>query len=302
MLNRAHRLAFLKVLAAVAWADGVVEEDERNRIKVLFNGFELDPADRGEIDRLLERPVSFERALELTKEFAGVIGPPGQRKRLLAEIETMLGGESGRTPEEVDLLEHVRAILSSHTVVDGLVEKMRGLFSKTLFSKREAAPTGALTEFARNAALPRVEQLLRGRGRTLDGDPAAWNRATLLGVLLAHIAHLHEGWHTGEREMVDRILAEHLGLDEASREILLTVIEEERERDTDLQRICSEYCRVSTMNERLDIVDALFAVASADAVVTKREVEQIRQIAHFLWISNPEYLGVRDRWRERIET
>ena len=87
MLNRTHRLAFLKVLAAVAWADGVVEEDERNRIKVLFNGFDLDPADRGEVDRLLERPVSFDRALALTKDFASAIGPPGQRKRLLSEIE-----------------------------------------------------------------------------------------------------------------------------------------------------------------------------------------------------------------------
>jgi uncharacterized membrane protein YebE (DUF533 family) len=31
----------VKVLAAVAWADGTVQEDERNRIKVLLNGFGL---------------------------------------------------------------------------------------------------------------------------------------------------------------------------------------------------------------------------------------------------------------------
>ena len=90
-------------------------------------------------------------------------------------------------------------------------------------------------------------------------------------------------------------------MSKASREILLTVLEEERGRDTDLQRISSEYNRVSTMEERLQILDALFAVASADAVISKHEVEQIRNIADLLWISNPEYLGVRDRYRERIE-
>jgi uncharacterized tellurite resistance protein B-like protein len=301
-MTRAHRLAFLKVLAAAAWADGVVDETERNRIKALFNSFSLDPGDRGEVDRLLDRPVTFERALELTKEFASTIAPPGRRKELLAEIETMLGDEAGRTPEEAQLLGHVRAILSSHTVVDGLVEKFRGLFSRTLFARRESsARVSELTEFARNSALQRLEQVFRERGRTMDGDPATWNRVTLLGVLLAHIAHLHEGWNDGERDVVDRVLANRFAMDDASRDLLLTVLEEERGRDTDLQRICAEYNRISTMDDRLEILDALFTVGSVDGTLTRHEVEQIRRIADFLWISNREYLGVRDRWRERIE-
>ena len=56
------------------------------------------------------------------------------------------------------------------------------------------------------------------------------------------------------------------------------------------------------MQERLGIVDSLFAVASADGRITKDEAEQVRRIADFLWISNPEYLSVRDRYRERIES
>jgi uncharacterized tellurite resistance protein B-like protein len=301
-MTRSHRLSFLKVLAAVAWADGVVEEDERNRIKVLFNGFELDPADRKEVDELLERPVTFDRAVELTKEFAGALAPAGARRKLLSEIEAMLGADERRSPEERELLEHVRSILSSHTVVDGILDKMRGLFSRTLFARRADAPsTGALTDFARNSALRRVADLFRERGWSLPEDLAAWNRATLLGVLLARIAHLDEGWDHGERDVVDRVLAERLDMDEPLREILLAVIDEERERDTDVQRICAEYCRISDMKDRLEVLDALFTIASADAVVTKNEVEQIRRIADCLWISNPEYLAVRDRHRDRIE-
>ena len=301
MMTRSHRLAFLKVLAAVAWADGVVDEDERNRIKVLFNGFELDPADRKDVEKLLDRPVSFAKAVDLAKDFAGEISLPGTRKKLLAEIESMLGDESDRAPEEVELLEHLRAILSSHTVVDGLVEKMRGLFSRTLFARRETPSAGKLTEFARNSALLRVEEVFRQRGQSLDGDPDRWNRATLLGVLLSHIAHLHDGWHGGEREVVDELLTERFRMEDSEREVLLAVMEEERERDTDLQRVCAEYCRISTMQERMEILEALFAVASADATISKEEVEQIRGIAHLLWISTPEYLAVRDRYRDRIE-
>jgi len=300
-MTRAHRLSFLKVLAAMAWADGEVEEEERNRIKVLFNRFELDPADHKELDALLDSPVTFERALELTKEFAGRIAPPGTRKDLLRELEEMIGSKEERAPEEDDLLGHVRAILSGHTVVDGLVEKMRGLFSRTLFSGRDnGGSAGRLTEYAKNTALQRLNDRFHEKGWSLDRDLPEWNRVTLLGVLLANVALLGEGWHHGEREVVAKVLSEQLDMNEPQRELLLSVMGEERNRDTDLQRICAEYCRISTMKERLEIVDALFAVAGADGTISKDEVERIRKIADLLWISNPEYLSVRDQYRERI--
>jgi uncharacterized tellurite resistance protein B-like protein len=300
-MTRAHRLSFLKVLAAMAWADGSVEDEERNRIKVLFNRFDLDPGDRREVDALLEAPVSFERALELTKEFAGRIAPPGSRGELLRELEEMIGSREDRAPEEAELLDHVRAILSGHTVVDGLVEKLRGLFGRTLFSGREpAASPGRLTEYARNSALRQLHDRFRAKGWSLDRDLPEWNRVTLLGVLLADVAHLGRGWDHGERDVVAKVLSEQLDMDEPQRELLLEVMAGERERDTDLQKICAEYCRISTMSERLDIVEALFAVAAADGSISKDEVERIRKIADLLWISNPEYLSVRDRYRERI--
>ena len=103
-----------------------------------------------------------------------------------------------------------------------------------------------------------------------------------------------------ERTELERILAESLSLDEPSREVLLAVMEEERRRDTDHQRICAEFCRVSTMEERLHVLRDLFAVAAADHVITKPEEEFIRRVADFLWISRPEYFTVREPFRGRI--
>ncbi|NNE44663.1 MAG: hypothetical protein HKN12_10670 [Gemmatimonadetes bacterium] len=301
-MTRAHRLSFLKVLAAMAWADGEVQEEERNRIKILFNEFDLDPADRKQVDALLERPVTFDRALDLTKDFAGRVSLPGARKELLEELETLVGADRQRTPEETELLEHFRAILASHTVVDGLVEKMRGLFSRTLFSGRgKKAGEGSLTEFARNSALQRLRDLHREHGEDLDTDLDAWNRVTLLGVLMANVARL-AGKPDPERAVVERVLDGQLHMSPTERELLLIVVQEEHERDTDLQRVCAEYCRVSTMEERLEIVDALFTIGAADGTISKDEVERIRHIADLLWISNPEYLSIRDHHRSQIET
>ena len=149
----AHHLSFLKVLAAVAWADGHIQEDERNRIKTLLNAFELDLAERKEVDALLARPVGFDEAVELTKDFAASLAPPDARKRLLAEVERMLGDEARRAEPERELLRHVRAILEAHTPLDGLVDRMRGLFSR--FLGRTPAAEGGVPREDRDAAFLR---------------------------------------------------------------------------------------------------------------------------------------------------
>jgi uncharacterized tellurite resistance protein B-like protein len=229
-----HRLAFVKVIAAMAWADGVVDEDERNRIKVLLNRFASGPDDRREVEALLAAPVPFDEALVLAKDFAGRLAPPGARGELLREIEALLGDDAARSAGERELLKHVRAILGAHTPVDGLVEKLRGLVGRTLFA-----------------------------GRQPDADDAS-HRAAL-------------------------------------RETLLAAVDEAKDRDTDrVQRIAAEYNRIASMQERLAMLDELFAAAAADHLVSKEEAERIRKIADLLWISNPEYLAVRHRYRDRI--
>jgi len=233
-MTRAQRLAFLRVLASVAWADGEVQESERNRIKRLFNGFELDAEHRRELDAMLARPIDLDDAIEATKEFAGTFALPAARRQLLDEIEAMLGDEAERAEGERDLLDHVRAILAAHGPVDGLVEKLRGLFGSTLFASRSKEES---------ASSP----------------------------------------------------------DERDRQFLLAVSDDRPELDSDLQRIAADYARHATMDDRLRVLDRLFARAAGDGVIVKREAEHIYRVAHLLWISNPEYLAVRSRWRDHIE-
>ena len=233
-MTASHRLAFVKVLAAVAWADGTVQEDERNRIKVLLNGFGLDESERRQVDALLASPVAFEEAVQLTKDFAATLSPPGARRRLLEEVEAMLGAEHEREEPERELLEHVRAILASHTPLDGLAERLRGLFGRTLLA----------------------------RGASTGGDAATVRDARFLRA----------------------------------------VLDDRPEHDTELQRICADYCRASTMEDRLRMLDALFAQVAGDGRIVKREAEHVRRVADLLWISRPEYQAVRERFRDRFAT
>ena len=171
--------------------------------------------------------------MELTKEFAASLAPPDARKRLLEEVERMLGDEARRAEPERELLRHVRAILESHTPLDGLVDRMRGLFSRFL-----------------------------ARAPKEDGPP---------------------------RE--DRDAA-----------FLRAVMDDRPEHDSELQRLCAEYSRDADMADRLRIVESMFERMAADGTIVKREAEHVRRVADLLWISRPEYLSVRERWRDRIES
>ena len=229
-----HHLAFVKVLAAVAWADGTIQEDERNRIKLLLNSFGLDLDERKAVDALLSRPVGFDEALKLTKEFAEALAPPGARKRLLAEVEAMLGDEGGHSEGERELLRHIRAILQSHTALDGLVDRLRGLIGTTLFSRGDRSPAG-----------------------------------------------------TSRADRDEAFLAE--------------ISDDRPERDAELQRACAEYCRESTMDDRVRIVEELFARAARAGAISKTRAEHARRVATLLWVTWPEFLAVRERYRDRIE-
>ena len=233
-MSPSHHLAFVKVLAAVAWADGSIDTDERNRIKTLLNGFDLDLAERKQVAALLEEPVGFEEAVELTKDFAASMAPPGARRRLLREVEKLLGAEGQRAEPERELLRHVRAILESRTPIDGLADRLRGLFGRAFFGRPAA-------------------------------DSAGPSRAEL------------------------------------DEEFLRTVGKDNPAGDSALQRTCADYARRSTMEDRLHVLETLFERATADdGVISKSEADHIRRIVNILWISQPEYLAVRDRWRGRI--
>ena len=103
------------------------------------------------------------------------------------------------------------------------------------------------------------------------------------------------------KDVLDRTLIDRFDLDETARAVVFTAMDGEAAADPDLQRICAEAGRLTSMPERIEILQTLFDVALADGQASKAEVAEIRRIADLLWISRPEYFAVHDRFRDRIE-
>lgn len=58
---------------------------------------------------------------------------------------------------------------------------------------------------------------------------------------------------------------------------------------------------VSSREERLQMLDALFAICAADDSISLVEEEEVRQIADELGLEHAEYVGARSRYRDQRE-
>jgi uncharacterized tellurite resistance protein B-like protein len=80
-------------------------------------------------------------------------------------------------------------------------------------------------------------------------------------------------------------------------EVLMTIIQEESVRGLDRRSLISEYADNADYEERIALLDLLFAVAAADKALTYTELEELRGIASTLGLSHRQYIDAKVRAR-----
>jgi uncharacterized tellurite resistance protein B-like protein len=64
--------------------------------------------------------------------------------------------------------------------------------------------------------------------------------------------------------------------------------------------ITEEFNRIATREQKLKLLECLFAVSSSDQSVSSAEDHEIRQIARELQLTHEDYIGVRLLFREHL--
>ncbi len=293
MASRKQRqIALLKVLAAAAWADGRLDNEEINRIKDLILAYDLEPAETREVQELLEAPVSYARCEELTRELMNLLGTQGERREALEEVETVFRADGEMSEDEREVLEGLKGIMEAMDSVDRFMGRITGVFRR-MFAARDASRSpGQLTEFLKNSVLQRLDDLSGGAWRE-DVDAATLNRYTLFGAVLGRVADAEGGISDEESARIRDLLA---GRFELRPPLLDWVVQSVREASTagmDRQALLSEYNRIADMDQRKRLLRAAFAVAAADGTVSREELEELQLISNFLWIDRRELADIR---------
>jgi uncharacterized tellurite resistance protein B-like protein len=81
-------------------------------------------------------------------------------------------------------------------------------------------------------------------------------------------------------------------------DVLMSIIAEESARGLDRSRLVSEYAANATFDQRVELLDLLFAVAAANGSLTHAELEELRGISAALNLSHRQYIDAKVRARE----
>ena len=300
MNNSDTIVSLAKVIIAAAWADGAISEDEELCLKdLLWRLPEVHARQWDELAIYLDAPVEAAERERLIAELRARTRSADQRELALSKLEEMVNADGVVAEREQAVVAEVRAALEA---ADG---GLWGSLSRLLIGRRAEATAGApnrevyLNDFVRNRVYYRLRQRLAAEGVVWDVGDAELRRLGLAGGLLALVAGVVDGVADEERAAMVATLRDAWSLPEASAALVVEVALSGGEQ-LDFYRLVREFAEVTTAEERLRFLDALFGVAAADGAATFEEIEQIRLVAMGLKLSHSEFIEAKMRLpRER---
>jgi uncharacterized tellurite resistance protein B-like protein len=133
-------------------------------------------------------------------------------------------------------------------------------------------------------------------------DPTRARFIAAFGYILSRVAYADLKISPEETRAMERIIMERGGLPE---EQALIVIQTAKTRaqlfgGTENFLVTREFSRIATREEKLALLDCLFAVAAAEAGISAEEDNEIRQIVNELGLGHPDFIAVRSRWKDQL--
>jgi uncharacterized tellurite resistance protein B-like protein len=138
----------------------------------------------------------------------------------------------------------------------------------------------------------------------LTGVPSARRRhVACFAYILTRSARADQQVTEREATEMARLVAEHTRIDpaDAALAVRLAGLQARRSGGTDDFVITREFDRLATHEEKVALIDALFAVSSVDASIVTIEDNEIRRIANELKIEHGEYIAVRAKHLQHLE-
>ena len=139
--------------------------------------------------------------------------------------------------------------------------------------------------------LAHIEQTLAGL------EPARARYIACFAYILTRGACADLEITDGEARAMERIVAERgdIGAEQASVVVDIARIQSLRSGGTDDVLVARQFNAVASHDQKIALLDCLFAVAASDESIRTAEDHEIRRIANELKIEHPEYIAVRAR-------
>jgi len=153
---------------------------------------------------------------------------------------------------------------------------------------RDAATTGTIREI--------VDAL-----DSLDQEQARY--IALFAYVLGRVAHADMEIDEEETREMERQVVEHGAIPSEQAMIVVQMAKTHNQLfgGTEGYLVTREFDQVTSKDEKMDLLECLFAVSASDESITSVEDAEIRKISGELHLSQRDFIAVRSRFREHLE-
>lgn len=157
----------------------------------------------------------------------------------------------------------------------------------------------ARPEPAGSAAADTIRELVRRLDRL---DPERARFVAAFAYVLARVAHADLEVSEQETRAMERIVAAHGGIPEEQAVLVVQIAKSQNVMfgGTDNFIVTRELNRIATREQKLALLECLFALAAADESISTVEDGVVRQVAAELHLEHGDFIEVRRRFRDQL--
>lgn len=290
-------MTLAKVIIAAAWADGEIQIEELNSLKdLLFALPQLTALQWAELDMYIETPPNEAERAFLLEQLQKAISSEQDKALALGALEKMVQADGVTTEEERRIAQTIHRTIDAADT--GLFSHLAGLIRGPVARRSR---TTAVTynreryfdDFVKNKVYYAVRRHLDLGEIELHINDDVLRKLGLAGGLLARVARASEGIAQTELDAIIESLRTGWGITYEEAAVVAHIAISSESQNLDYFRLTREFVTLCELDERKRFLDALFAVAVADGEVSPDEMDEIREIARSMKLSNQSFVQAK---------
>jgi uncharacterized tellurite resistance protein B-like protein len=288
-------MTLAKVVIAAAWADGEISHDEINCLKdLLFQLRGLDARGWASLEIYMNNPISAKERDRLLLELKGLIRSSRDKQMALQALDDMACADGAPSESEQQVIDEIKTAIDSASV--GIFSGIGNMVSGALERRSKAlasAPNRELNfeEFVRNKILFSLRQQQGDLG--LDIPEKDLKKLSLTGGLMARVANIDRQTTSAEIGAMIEAMQQGWKISSDAAAFVAEIAVSASSLEVDYFRMTREFFTNTTNEERVQLLDVLFAVAAADGEVSLAETEEIRRIAGGLKLTHKQFINAK---------
>ena len=297
MLDKEFVMDLAKLVIAVAWADGQLQNEEINALKdLLFNLDEITGKDWAHLDIYMDSPVEPQETEELLGRVISRISSEQDRDFVMTTLEHLFQADGVISAEEKAVLERVREQTS---LVDiGIFAKFSEMIKNSITRRNQSYQSAIqresrIDDYIENTIYYQLKSYCEKKGININLPEGKLKQLCLAAGLLARIAAVDSGISEQEKQAIRDVLSNQWAVSEHEAYIIAEISCNRTLKGLDYFRLTRGFFDCTTLEQRRNFIKCLFQIANASDKTSYEEIEEIRRISNSLKLSHKDFIEAK---------